>query len=116
MHRTGAGTGEQATVGCAHGLCALHAPRVPGVRPGLPPGHPPLPAAGQAGPGDTAGQTPVSPGQYQQQACRVPGQRTIAIDESEQVKRVFRPLQLLTACFGALSHGSNDVGNCIGPW
>ena len=37
------------------------------------------------------------------------------VDESEDVKRVFRPLQLLTACFGALSHGSNDVGNCIGP-
>merc|ERR1719500_586337 len=36
-------------------------------------------------------------------------------DEVEEVKRVFRPLQLLTACFGALSHGSNDVGNCIGP-
>merc|ERR1712013_100960 len=36
-------------------------------------------------------------------------------DESEEVMRVFRPLQLLTACFGALSHGSNDVGNCIGP-
>jgi len=37
------------------------------------------------------------------------------VDESEDVKRMFRPLQLLTACFGALSHGSNDVGNCIGP-
>ena len=37
------------------------------------------------------------------------------VDETEEVKRIFRPLQLLTACFGALSHGSNDVGNCIGP-
>ena len=60
----------------------------------------------------------------------------VEVDEEEEVKRVFRPLQLLTACFGALrysmqflfssldfgkvdsdsfSHGSNDVGNCIGP-
>ena len=37
------------------------------------------------------------------------------IDESDEVKRIFRPLQLLAACFGALTHGSNDVGNCIGP-
>ena len=35
-------------------------------------------------------------------------------DESIEIKRVFRPLQILAACFGALSHGSNDVGNCIG--
>ena len=35
-------------------------------------------------------------------------------DESNEIKRVFRPLQILAACFGALSHGSNDVGNCIG--
>ena len=37
------------------------------------------------------------------------------IDESDEIKRIFRPLQLLAACFGALTHGSNDVGNCIGP-
>ena len=37
------------------------------------------------------------------------------VDESDEVKRIFRPLQLLAACFGALTHGSNDVGNCIGP-
>jgi len=37
------------------------------------------------------------------------------IDESDDIKRIFRPLQLLAACFGALTHGSNDVGNCIGP-
>ena len=36
-------------------------------------------------------------------------------DESLEVKRIFRPLQILAACFGALTHGSNDVGNCIGP-
>ena len=36
-------------------------------------------------------------------------------DESDEIKRVFRPLQIIAACFGALSHGSNDVGNCIGP-
>ena len=36
-------------------------------------------------------------------------------DESDDVKRIFRPLQVLAACFGALTHGSNDVGNCIGP-
>jgi len=37
------------------------------------------------------------------------------VDESDDVKRIFRPLQVLAACFGALTHGSNDVGNCIGP-
>jgi len=37
------------------------------------------------------------------------------IDENDDIKRIFRPLQLLAACFGALTHGSNDVGNCIGP-
>ena len=66
----------------------------------------------------------------------VEGVDEVEVDEEEEVKRVFRPLQLLTACFGALrysmqflvssldfgkvdsdsfSHGSNDVGNCIGP-
>ena len=29
--------------------------------------------------------------------------------------RVFRPLQVLSACTGALAHGGNDVGNCVGP-
>ena len=37
------------------------------------------------------------------------------VDESDDIKRIFRPLQVLAACFGALTHGSNDVGNCIGP-
>ena len=36
-------------------------------------------------------------------------------EESVEVKKIFRPLQILAACFGALTHGSNDVGNCIGP-
>lgn len=31
------------------------------------------------------------------------------------MKRVFRPLQVLAACYGALNHGANDVANCIGP-
>jgi len=37
------------------------------------------------------------------------------IDESEEVKRIFRPLQVVAACYGALNHGANDVANCIGP-
>ena len=28
---------------------------------------------------------------------------------------LFRPLQVLSACTGALAHGGNDVGNCVGP-
>ena len=39
----------------------------------------------------------------------------VSLEESDDIKRIFRPLQVLAACFGALSHGSNDVGNCIGP-
>ena len=38
-----------------------------------------------------------------------------SLEERDEIKRIFRPLQVLAACFGALSHGSNDVGNCIGP-
>ena len=36
-------------------------------------------------------------------------------DESAEIKRIFRPLQIFAACFGAVTHGSNDVGNCVGP-
>ena len=36
-------------------------------------------------------------------------------DDGEEVMRIFRPLQVLSACTGALAHGGNDVGNCIGP-
>jgi phosphate/sulfate permease len=33
----------------------------------------------------------------------------------QQVERIFVFLQILTACFVAFSHGSNDVANAIGP-
>ena len=36
-------------------------------------------------------------------------------NEHEEVKKVFRPLQVVAAAFAALNHGGNDVGNCIGP-
>ena len=35
--------------------------------------------------------------------------------EAEEIESVFRPLQFIVACFAALNHGGNDVGNCIGP-
>lgn len=35
--------------------------------------------------------------------------------ELQQVERIFMFLQILTACFIAFSHGSNDVANAIGP-
>ena len=35
--------------------------------------------------------------------------------EFQQVERIFVFLQILTACFVAFSHGSNDVANAIGP-
>ena len=36
-------------------------------------------------------------------------------NEHDEVKKVFRPLQVVAAAFAALNHGGNDVGNCIGP-
>ena len=36
-------------------------------------------------------------------------------DESQEIKNIFRPLQVLSACTAALAHGGNDVGNAIGP-
>jgi PiT family inorganic phosphate transporter/sodium-dependent phosphate transporter len=35
--------------------------------------------------------------------------------ELQEVERIFVFLQILTACFVAFSHGSNDVANAIGP-
>ncbi|MFV2067312.1 MAG: inorganic phosphate transporter [Pirellulales bacterium] len=35
--------------------------------------------------------------------------------ELRKVERIFAYLQILTACFVAFSHGSNDVANAIGP-
>ena len=37
------------------------------------------------------------------------------VDESDEIKKVFRPLQLIAACYGSINHGANDVANCIGP-
>ena len=45
----------------------------------------------------------------------IEGQEEEEVEEEEQVKNVFQPLQVIAACFAALNHGGNDVGNCIGP-
>ena len=36
-------------------------------------------------------------------------------EQLRNVERIFVFLQILTACFVAFSHGSNDVANAIGP-
>ncbi|MDI9646573.1 MAG: inorganic phosphate transporter [Archaeoglobales archaeon] len=35
--------------------------------------------------------------------------------ETQEVERVFKYLQVATACYMAFSHGSNDVANAVGP-
>ena len=37
------------------------------------------------------------------------------IDDRQRVERIFGKFQIMTACFIAFSHGSNDVANAIGP-
>lgn len=42
-------------------------------------------------------------------------EESVFVDESEDIKRIYRPLQLVAACYGSINHGANDVANCIGP-
>ena len=44
---------------------------------------------------------------------KAPGQERM--EQIQYVERVFAWLQIITACFMAFAHGSNDVANAIGP-
>lgn len=47
----------------------------------------------------------------------VDGQGGLSRDEQpDDVERIFKVLQVVTACFVSFSHGSNDVSNAIGPF
>lgn len=41
--------------------------------------------------------------------------RTIKEVEREGAERIFRRMQVFTACYVALAHGANDVANAVGP-
>ena len=43
------------------------------------------------------------------------GKKEIDKSQFDHVERVFRYLQIVTACFVAFAHGSNDVANAVGP-
>jgi inorganic phosphate transporter, PiT family len=48
---------------------------------------------------------------------RVIGQRTPeTLDRFNFIEYIFRYLQILTACYVAFAHGSNDVANAVGPF
>ncbi len=41
--------------------------------------------------------------------------RELEGSEADRAERVFRGLQVVTACYVAFAHGSNDVANAVGP-